>query len=57
MGVSTSGSARTSSIRSRDAESRRAERKASFGLEGFTGPDDYPALVAALKGAAMTASG
>ena len=24
--------------------------KARFGLEGFTGPDEYPALVAALKG-------
>jgi membrane dipeptidase len=24
--------------------------KAGFGLEGFTGPDDYPALVAALQG-------
>lgn len=27
-----------------------AAGKAGFGLEGFTGPDDYPALVDALKG-------
>jgi membrane dipeptidase len=27
-----------------------AASKARFGLEGFTGPDDYPALVDALKG-------
>jgi membrane dipeptidase len=27
-----------------------AAGKARFGLEGFTGPDDYPALVDALKG-------
>ena len=32
-------------------ERRRSRAgKARFGLEGFTGPDDYPALVAALKG-------
>ena len=27
-----------------------ATGKARFGLEGFTGPDEYPGLVAALKG-------
>jgi len=33
-----------------DAEQGQAAAKARLGLEGFTGPDDYPALVDALKG-------
>jgi membrane dipeptidase len=33
-----------------DAEQGQVGAKARLGLEGFTGPDDYPALVEALKG-------
>jgi membrane dipeptidase len=33
-----------------DAEQGQATAKARWGLEGFTGPDDYPALVDALTG-------